>query len=95
MMIVFCVLFGAILSWLYLNTRSPWAPALGHGSECRCGRAAALLIGVDISIGGTLASLIGWIPLALFVAWLTWTRRLPVEETISIEQTQEVTEPST
>jgi len=93
MMIVFCLLFGAILSWLYLNTRSPWAPALGHGSlNAVAGLPLLFLIGVDISIGGTLASLIGWIPLALFVAWLAWTRRLPVEETISIEKTQEVVE---
>jgi len=36
------------------------------------------LTGVDLAIGGTLTSLIGWIPLALFVGWLVWTRRLPV-----------------
>jgi len=35
---------------------------------------------VDISIGGTLTSAIGWIPLALFVAWLAWTRRLPIKD---------------
>ena len=32
MMAVFSVLLGMILSWLYLNTKSPWAPALAHGS---------------------------------------------------------------
>jgi len=32
MMIVFCVLLGIIISWLYLNTKSPWVAALIHGS---------------------------------------------------------------
>ncbi|MEA3351923.1 MAG: type II CAAX endopeptidase family protein, partial [Chloroflexota bacterium] len=32
MMIVFTVLCGAFFSWLYLETRSPWAPALAHGA---------------------------------------------------------------
>jgi membrane protease YdiL (CAAX protease family) len=82
MMIVFSVLLGAILSWLYLRTRSPWAPALAHGSINASAGVPLLffLPGIDISIGGTLASVIGWIPLALFVGWLVWSRRLPVEE---------------
>ena len=79
MMVVFCILVGAIFSWLYLRTRSPWAPALAHGSlNATAGLPILFLTGVDISIGGTTASLIGWIPLALFVAWLAWTKRLPV-----------------
>jgi hypothetical protein len=36
------------------------------------------LADVDIAFGGTLASLIGWIPMVAFIAWLVWTRRLPV-----------------
>jgi hypothetical protein len=35
--------------------------------------------GVDMALGGTLASLIGWIPLVLFVGWLVWKKKLPVE----------------
>jgi membrane protease YdiL (CAAX protease family) len=85
MMVVFCVLLGAIFSWLYLRTRSPWAPALAHGSvNAIAGLPLLFLTGVDITIGGTLASVIGWIPLALFVAWLALTKRLPVSD-----QTQE------
>lgn len=81
MMIVLCVLLGAILGWLYLRTRSPWAPALAHGSmNAIAGLPLLFMTGVDITIGGTLASVIGWIPLALFVAWLVFTRRLPVNE---------------
>ena len=32
MMVVFSILLGTILGWLYLNTQSPWTPALAHGS---------------------------------------------------------------
>ena len=92
MMVAFCVLLGAILSWLYQRTRSPWAPALAHGSiNATAGLPLLFLTGVDISIGGTIASLIGWIPLALFVAWLVWTRRLPVSA--PSEQTDGAPEP--
>jgi len=94
MMIVFCVLLGAILSWLYLRTRSPWAPALAHGSlNAIAGVPLLFLTGVDITIGGTLASVIGWIPLALFVAWLAWSKRLPVEIPVSESQPQALTQP--
>lgn len=79
LMVVFTVLAGAFFGWLYLRTRSPWAPALAHGSlNAIAGLPLLFLTGVDITLGGTLASLIGWIPLALFVAWLVWTNRLPV-----------------
>ena len=78
-MIVFTVLVGAIFSWLYLRTGSPWAPALAHGSlNATVGLPMLFLTGVDITFGGTLVSLTGWIPLVLFIAWLLWTRRLPV-----------------
>jgi hypothetical protein len=38
------------------------------------------LAGVDISIGGTIASVIGWLSLALFVAWLSLTKRFPEQD---------------
>jgi hypothetical protein len=79
LMIVFCVLLGTILSWLYLQTRSPWAPALGHGTiNATAGLSLLFVPDVDLVIGGTTASIIGWIPLAAIVAWLVLTRRLPV-----------------
>jgi membrane protease YdiL (CAAX protease family) len=87
MMVAFCVLMGTIFSWLYLWTRSPWAPALGHGSlNAIAGLPLLFLTGVDLAFGGTLTSLVGWIPLAAFIAWLVWSRRLPVEaENVSRE----------
>jgi len=79
MMMVFTVLLGAILSWLYLLTGSPWAPALGHGTiNAVAGLPVLFLTGINITYTGTLASPVGWIPLALFVGWLAWTHRLPV-----------------
>lgn len=81
LMVVFTVLLSVFFSWLYLRTRSPWAPALAHGSVNAVAALPLLfLTGVDITIGGTLVSLIGWIPLAFFAAWLFWSGRLPVKE---------------
>jgi uncharacterized protein len=79
LMVVFSALLGAFFSWLYLRTRSPWAPALAHGSiNASAGLPLLFLTNVNPAIGGTIVSLIGWIPLALFTGWLIWTRRLPV-----------------
>ena len=77
LMIGFCVLFGAFLSWLYLRTGSPWAPALGHGAlNAFAGFPLIFMPGVNMALGGTLTSLVGWIPMILFVGWLIWKRDL-------------------
>jgi len=79
LMIGFCILLGTILGWLYLRTKSPWAPALAHGTvNAVAGFPLLFMPKVDMTWGGTLASLTGWIPMILFVAWLAWTKRLPV-----------------
>jgi uncharacterized protein len=79
MMTIFTILLGAILSWLYLRTGSPWAPALGHGTiNAVAGLPVLFLTGINTTYTGTLVSPVGWIPLALFVGWLAWTHRLPV-----------------
>ncbi|MGB9641038.1 MAG: lysostaphin resistance A-like protein [Anaerolineales bacterium] len=81
LMIVFCVLMGTFLSWLYLRTQSPWAPALAHGTiNAAAGLPLIFLQGVDITLGGTLASLTGWISLALWIGWLYWRKQFPVQE---------------
>jgi membrane protease YdiL (CAAX protease family) len=78
-MIIFTVLLSAVFSWLYLRTGSPWAPALGHGAlNAIAGLPILFLSGVNITYAGTIASPVGWVPLALFVGWLAWTKRLPV-----------------
>ncbi len=80
MMLVFTLLLGIILSWLYLNTQSPWVPALAHGSiNAVAGLPVLFLLpGFNQALGGTLASVSGWIALAVFVGWLVATRRVPV-----------------
>ncbi len=85
-MIVFCVLFGTFLSWLYLSSHSPWLPALAHGSlNATAGISLLFLKNVNITYAGTIASLIGWLPLGLFVGWLYWSKRLPVQNNTSVE----------
>ncbi len=80
LMVGFCLLAGTFLSWVYLCTGSPWAPALGHGAiNAVAALPMAFTTGADPVVGGTLASLIGWIPLGLFAAWLLATHRLPVD----------------
>lgn len=79
LMTVFCVLFGIILSWLYLRTRSPWVAALGHGSlNAVAGLPILFMPKVDLAFGGPLTSIIGWVPMIVFVGWLIWSSRLPV-----------------
>ena len=83
MMVVFTILLGTILSWLYLNTKSPWTPALAHGSVNAIASLPVLFLipGFDMALGGTLASVAGWLGLFVFVGWLVASKRLPVPET--------------
>ncbi|MEW6031003.1 MAG: CPBP family intramembrane glutamic endopeptidase [Chloroflexota bacterium] len=80
MMIVFCVLLAVIFSWLYLNTRSPWAAALAHGAVNASAGLPVLffLPGFNMAFGGTLAAPTAWIGMTLFIGWLVLTKRLPV-----------------
>jgi uncharacterized protein len=80
MMVVFCVLLGAILAWLYFNTRSPWVAALGHGAVNAIAGLPVMFFksGFNMAFGGTIATFPAWIVMAIFIAWLAWTKRLPV-----------------
>jgi len=80
LMTVFCILLGIIFGWLYLNTRSPWVAALAHGSlNASAGLPLLFLMpGLDMVLGGTLTSVVGWLVMALFIGWLMLTKRLPV-----------------
>lgn len=82
MMIVFCLLLGTILAWLYINTRSPWVAALAHGAVNAVAGLPVLFLApkLNIAFGGTLAAPTSWIGMALFIAWLVWTKRFPVRE---------------
>lgn len=81
LMIGFCLLMGIILGWLQLTSGSVWVPALAHGTlNAVAGLPPMVLTGIDLTIGGSPASLIGWIGTAACVGWLVLTRRLPVVE---------------
>jgi len=80
-MMLGCVLLGAIFSWLYLKTRSPWSAALAHGSVNAWGGLPLvfLLPGFDALYGGIILSLTGCIVLAGFVGLLVLIKQLPVK----------------
>lgn len=82
MMIIFCILLGTIITWLYINTKSPWVAALAHGSVNAIAGVPVLFLapGFNMAFGGTLAAPTAWIGMALFIAWLVWTKRFPVQE---------------
>jgi uncharacterized protein len=88
LMIGLSLLMGVFLSWLYLATRSPWAPALGHGAINASAALPMLFLrpGVNITFGGTLASLSGWVGLILFAIWLVGTRRLDITEEVPTKE---------
>jgi membrane protease YdiL (CAAX protease family) len=88
MMIIFCVLLGTILSWLYLNTKSPWVAALAHGSINAVAGLPVLFFkpGFNMAFGGTIATPVAWVGMALFIAWLVMTKRLPVQDKINERQ---------
>ncbi|HUI87127.1 MAG TPA: CPBP family intramembrane glutamic endopeptidase [Anaerolineales bacterium] len=80
MMIILCVVLGIILSWLYLNTRSPWTTALAHGAFNAVSGLPSLFLkpGFNRAFGGTLATFPAWIAMILFIGWLILSKRLPV-----------------
>jgi membrane protease YdiL (CAAX protease family) len=79
MFVVYAVLVGVIIGWLQLASGSVWVSALAHGSINAFQRAALVFIfGYDSAIGGGLGSLVGWISLSMFVAWLAFSGRIPV-----------------
>ncbi|MFQ5858257.1 MAG: lysostaphin resistance A-like protein [Anaerolineae bacterium] len=81
LMTVFTTLIGVIFGWLQLASGSVWVPAIAHGAlNAIAGLPFLLLTPFDTAIGGMLTSIIGWIPLVAFVAWLVWSGRLPVAE---------------
>lgn len=81
MMIVLCVLLGTILSWLVLNTKSPWVAALAHGAVNAIAGLPVMFFkpGFNTAFGGTLATPPAWLGMALFIGWLILTKRLPVK----------------
>lgn len=81
MMMVFTTLLGIFFSWLFLKTRSPWAPALGHGTVNAVASLPLLfLTGTNLSLGGALTSVSGWIALAILAGVMFGLGEIPVKE---------------
>ena len=82
MMILFCIALGAVMSWLYLATKSSWAPAFGHGAVNAWGGLPLIFLvaGYNPLWGGTIASLAGVVVIALFVGLLVILKQLPVRQ---------------
>jgi uncharacterized protein len=82
-MTVGCMLLGVIFGWLYLKTKSPWAPALAHGAFNAIAPAAIIFLkpeGLDMALGGNPLGLAGWIPMALIILVLVAIKQLPTEK---------------
>ena len=89
LMMVGCALFGTILSWLYLNTKSPWVAALGHGAVNASPGLAIYFLkpGFDTAVGGLIFGVSGWIPMIVFILWLVSSKQMPVS--LQVEQNLE------
>jgi uncharacterized protein len=86
-MTVGCILLGIIFGWLYLKTKSPWAPALAHGTFNAIGPAAIFFLhpeGLDLALAGNPLGLAGWIPMALIIAVLVALKQLPASEATEV-----------
>jgi membrane protease YdiL (CAAX protease family) len=81
MMVIFTVLLGIFFSWLYLRTKSPWAPAFSHGTvNAVAGLPLALFTNVKFPLlAGALTTLSGWIPLAAVVVTLYFLGEFPLK----------------
>lgn len=82
MMILFCIAIGAVMSWLYLATKSTWAPAFGHAAVNAWGGLPLIFLvaGFNPLWGGTIASLAGILVTGLFIGLLVLLKQLPVKD---------------
>ncbi len=81
-MTVGCMLLGVIFGWLYLKTKSPWAPALAHGAFNAIAGASLFFLdpdGLDTALAGSPLGLPGWLAMGLIIGVLYLLKQIPVE----------------
>lgn len=82
-MTVGCMLLGVIFGWLYLKTRSPWAPALAHGAFNAIAGISFLFLkpdGLDTALAGNPLGVAGWLPMAAVIAILVVLKQIPASK---------------
>jgi len=74
------VVLSVVFGWLRLASGSVWVAAVAHATlQTVVAKESFLLVpGFNGYLAGYQTSLLGWVPLAAFIAWLAWTGRLPV-----------------
>jgi membrane protease YdiL (CAAX protease family) len=94
----YCVLLAIIFGWLRIGSGSVWVAAVAHASlDISTSDGVAVLVpGFDFALSGGLESLMGWIPLVGFIAWLVWSGRLPLprlqqEDALLVGENEKVT----
>jgi membrane protease YdiL (CAAX protease family) len=76
--VVFGALFGVLLGWLQIRSRSVVAPTVGHAAlNAVAGAPLLLLRGVDPAVAGVLFSPLGWVVLLAVIAALVRSGELP------------------
>lgn len=82
-MTIGCMLLGVIFGWLYLKTRSPWAPALAHGTFNAIAGVSFFFLkpdGLDTALAGNPLGVAGWLPMAAVIAILVVLKQIPTSK---------------
>jgi membrane protease YdiL (CAAX protease family) len=79
-MTVGCMLLGIIFGWLYIKTKSPWAPALAHGAFNAIAGLSFFFLkpeGLDTAVSGSPLGLPGWLAMGVVIGALIFLRQIP------------------
>lgn len=91
-MTIGCMFLGVIFGWLYLKTRSPWAPALAHGAFNAVAGVSFFFLapeGLDTALAGSPLGVAGWLAMAVVIGGLLLFKQLPV----ALPDSQPATQP--
>lgn len=82
-MTIGCMLLGIIFGWLYIKTKSPWAPALAHGAFNAIAGLSFFFLkpeSVDTALGGSPLGVAGWLAMAVVIGGLLLLKQLPTKK---------------